>query len=262
MSYKHFYNLDAEDNIIGVGSTGQKKLPSSNFAVYLDPTNKVEPDKFLDILHSPNGKSSAPKYHWDGGAKVARTLHADGVGYTDLSDIIRWGRYWRWDPHDYKFARAKLKSFYVSANWGTYNTEKKTILCDFFLVTAVKQDEIYPDIAHQVVNGQIFHDSSIASRESRYVRAAVHMFNHANADFKEIFKTINTGGLATYYIRDGIEGTLEDGGLEGLFDFIEARSGTTWASSGLAAQTSYTIRGLTLSQLVGKIMDILKDGEL
>ena len=64
--------------------------------------------------------------------------------------------------------------------------------------------------------------------------------------------------MAYSYINFGVEGTTE-GDNEGIFDYIQSVSGSSYENTGFATK-GYIPEGMTLQQLEDKLLNILKNG--
>jgi hypothetical protein len=133
---------------------------------------------------------------------------------------------------------------------------EKKMVSRWFVVDANTRNLVY-SLDEQVEHSKVFHLNSIAARTKRAQIVSIELYNRLKKE--EINDIINDASALMYnYVNFGKEGTLEGDG-EGFFDYICARSGTSYASNGLASK-NYTPSGMTLEQLVEGCMQTLKSG--
>jgi len=179
------------------------------------------------------------------------------VDYEDVSTIENWKTY---GPllKDYKFIRREIQVLVVMIGWESLTLEEKRIASSMFAVAQAERNEV-DTTQEQVAHGVDFHECSIESREARLNRGVSEILNRLEwADAQDVVSSLGTQSLDTSYLHFGREGTLE-GDPEGLFDYIEARVGTSFETTGLAAQAYVPTSG-TLASLIVDLMSILKDG--
>jgi hypothetical protein len=158
---------------------------------------------------------------------------------------------------DYKALRAELAAYVASAGFDNIPVNEQKVASEHFVVAKADRDKVH-SMEDQVRNGMAFHKKSVKARSARLDAAEAELYNRlVPADASVVIDEVVA--LADKYEKFGREGTLE-GDPEGLFDYIEARAGTSYDTTGLAAK-SFTPVGMTLAELVTKIMDILKNGK-
>jgi len=173
-------------------------------------------------------------------------------------DIERIDKEWTGEFKDYKAARAKIYASVVSAGgFVNLTAAQKIVASKWFVVTKSDRDTVHTQ-SQQVAYGEVFHVNSKESRRIRMQKAITQCYNRlTQADANTVINDAN--GLVEKYIEYGREGTVE-GDPEELFDYIEARAGTTYVVTGLAAKTFVPTDAGTLAQLVTDLMNILKNG--
>lgn len=176
--------------------------------------------------------------------------------YADVSTIENWANYGHLIK-DYKYIRSRIAGLVVSIGWSSLSTTEKEIASEYFAVGQTERNEVHT-IEEQVTNGTAYHKESVACRQMRLDRAVSEVYNCLTDTDAETVISDVTGGLSEAYVHFGREGTLE-GDPEGLFDYIEARSGTSYVLTGLAAKGFTPTQG-TLQDLVDDIMAILQNG--
>ena len=166
------------------------------------------------------------------------------------------------DFDDFKQARCVLKIFYTEQGpWSKFTTGQKIVFAKYFVcttfeaLTVLTGDEL-------TMYGYFFHQESIRSREKRIKMIVTYVLANIGPKHaaQNVVKTMEAQQLITNYISIGNEGTLEDNGLEGLYDWVESRAGTSYESSGFIHQQGINAQWGTLADHVPNIMNILKYG--
>jgi hypothetical protein len=159
---------------------------------------------------------------------------------------------------DYKKVRVDY-AIYIASQGGFLSlveSEKIIAACNFLVGLSDRLSVLSLD--DQLIYGLKFHKASVEARDSRVKSSMIYIYNKlSQSDIQSMFQN-PIDSMITRYINFGIEGTLE-GNVDGLFDYLEARTGTLYETTGLSAQNYTPISG-TLQDLVTKIMGILKDG--
>jgi hypothetical protein len=157
---------------------------------------------------------------------------------------------------DYKKQRAELQNYVLTTGFENLPQEEKEIASAHFVVEKADRDTVH-SLDTQIQHGLKFHKRSVCSRRRREQRCVVELYNRLDkADVDEIIS--ETSSLIDNYVYRGREGT-EVGDPEGIYDYMQAVSGTSFESTGLAAKNLVPYE-MTLSGLVIKVMDILKNG--
>lgn len=178
-------------------------------------------------------------------------------GYEDISSITAWATHGASTGYDYKVVREEIAALVTSIGWESLDAGEKEIASKYFVVDKASRDEVYTTI-QQIGLGLLHHKASVEARTLRYAKASMEVYNRLSpAESKVVIGDV--ADLGFKYVQYGIEGTVE-GDPEGFFDYLEARSGTSYENTGLATKT-YEPDGMTLAQLVTRLMDILKLGE-
>lgn len=159
---------------------------------------------------------------------------------------------------DYKFIRSQIANEVAASGWGELSDQGKEIAARWFVVSAEKRNEIYTT-DEQVTLGIHFHAHSVKSRSARYQVASVEIFNRLSRPEQMIVTSeVEQSALPRLYVEYGVEGTPEDN-TPGLFDYMLGRDDTPWAGSGLL-QKNFQPSGMTMTQLVDKVMNVLVSG--
>lgn len=203
---------------------------------------------------------------------LAETLPS---GFEECDTIEDWDKYGHHTGKDYKVRRKEIQTRVYTKilgnpdNWDMLTLAEKKIASKYFLVPRVLRDTVHTDL-EQNNNGLIFDEESCAVRSQRYKMIKPLLYNRlemedANEvidDMWEIYAKVNgkeyTRSLVENYIMAGREGTLE-GDPEGIFDYVLARTGTSFEHTGLLQKGFVTTYG-TLQELCNKFIDILKNG--
>lgn len=180
------------------------------------------------------------------------------AGYQDISSITNWHTWGASTGCDYKGCRQEIKALTASIGWTNLTTPEKVIAGAYFVVDKTDRDDIYTT-EQQVQLGMLFHADSVEARKVRWAWVTIEAFNRLpKIETDDILNDISANDLANLYVYGGREGTLE-GDDEGLFDYIDARTGTSYASTGAAAKTLTPI-GMTQVDFIAHCMDILQNG--
>lgn len=181
--------------------------------------------------------------------------------YVDVSSIENWKTFGRRTNKDYKFIRNEIKLLANSIGWNNLTSSEKRICAKHFIVGKSRLDEIFT-IKEQIKRGFLFHGRSTKTRDQRWSHAEIEIFNRLGKNgWRKIFDDINQDNLTSRYINEGLEGTIE-GDAEGLFDYLDARSGTSYATDVKGFRNkNLTPRGIAdMSALADLILDIVKNG--
>ena len=183
------------------------------------------------------------------------------TGFTEATTITNVIRYaGKVGGYDYKAIRSKVQVLAATTGFTNLSTPEKELTSQWFAVITADRDTIYTT-EEQILYGKIFHQSSTACREDRIDRAISEIYNRlATSEIDELIDDVSD--LNRQYIESGREGT-DEGDPEGLFDYIEGRATTTYASGGSLPglkHKGWTPIGKTLDALVTDILDILKNG--
>lgn len=212
---------------------------------------------------------------------VADNLPAD---YTDISSLENWDKYGEkllnsnpvYGFKDWKCLQREMKTLAIAkvsndfnANWDNLNANEKMIVCKYLLslVPPAKFAATVTDANERI---KISIDFDLNNRRARgnwqtgTGRAQIlrsYLFGKigkANA-LLALVDAVKDGLLELY--EGGIEGTVEDGVI-GINDFILARTGTVYETTGLAAR-GYAIvdgSGDTLQDVANAMISISHDG--
>lgn len=189
---------------------------------------------------------------------------------------------WEATFSDYKVARTQMYiEMTTKGGFSLLTPSEQEIASRWFIVSDTDRDTVH-SLDQQDSFGVIHHARSVKAREKRYTHALVTCFNRLNIDdaksIERELKQIPTGTLVKKgvddrltekveisnmvdsYINAGIEGTLEDNGRVGLFDYVLSRATTPFATTGLSVKT-FTVKGMTgCAELATKVHDILANG--
>lgn len=174
--------------------------------------------------------------------------------------LVSISRTWRTAYADYKLARVALfTAMMMKGGFEALEPEEKRIASAWFIVGRAERDSVHTT-EEQIANGRSYNANSIAARKFRLVKCMMEVYNRLSQhEVNEVVTAMNFARTAYNYTELGQEGTIE-GNDEGLFDYIQARVGTTWETTGLKVQ-SYIPTGMSdCAALADKLIDILKNG--
>jgi len=202
---------------------------------------------------------------------------------------------WPWF-RDYKALRAELgirvntkagfdpsdPGTYTPENWSKLDAAEQEIAARYFLVPEGFRATVYT-MDEQIELGAAFHANACAARDQRFVRAMAELYcrlslEHAReteADLQEILKgtelptdqdhkltqKAHTKALGSSYRSNGIEGSIEDNGTIGLFDYLLSRTGTPFEGNGFASKAWPVIGMASCAELADHLYAILYRGE-
>jgi len=167
---------------------------------------------------------------------------------------------------DYKKYRNWLKNYVVVNNFYSLSLDEQTLCVQNFAVDRTERDTIYNE-QDQINYGTIYHKKSVDSRNKRVSVVIAEIHNRLNeADAKQVVADLVHGvsgsddNLIWKYESFGVEGTLE-GDVDGLFDYVEARTGSAFSGSGFVDK-NYTLINPSnnMDSMSECLMDVLKSG--
>ena len=193
-------------------------------------------------------------------------------GYTDISSIENWHNigqiligqfdYFK----DWKCLRSKIKekveekAGFNYSNFNNLSTEEKKIAC-VYIPNLINPIDFVTTITSQEERIQIsteFDIKSSKSREQRFKAARIFTFSNLNVnDCMNLINDISDKLTLSYFM--GIESKELDG-HDGLFDYIESKTGTIYENNGLLQKNITPISGLSLLQFSQGLMSILREG--
>lgn len=218
---------------------------------------------------------------------------------TDICDWETYGKpaigKWSWF-RDYKCLREELKTrintkagfdpqdeqTYNQTNWDKLTANEKDLASRYFFVPEPLRVQVHT-MDQQIEFGIVFNEEATKSRVARFDRAKSEAYCRLDfGDACEVIdelqqvtkntvieldvddKLINKAIVKTLrdsYRECGVEGTVEDQGLVGLFDYLLSRADTPFAGLGLSSK-AYTVVGMTdCAELADKLHDILSKGK-
>ena len=148
------------------------------------------------------------------------------------------------------------------SQFSTLSTGEK-LICNNYFISNLKERTTLYSLEQQVGLGQLFNRDAMDSRSLRISKAISEVKNRLTAtQAQNIVQDVADGAvpILTDYVTFGIEGTLE-GDHEGMFDYLEGRAGTTWASTGFDSYGYVPTGYADMAALAVDLMKILKDGE-
>ncbi len=177
--------------------------------------------------------------------------------YTDVSSINNWRKYGTRTSKDYKFIRNEIKLLAnAGSGWVSLTATEKNISAVLFVVNQSRRSELFT-IEQQIKQGFGFHGRSIKARDQRWSFAEMELMNRLDKDeWRIMFDDLIQDDLVAQYINNGLEGTLEDDPA-GLFDYIDARSGTPYGTGSKGFRNKGFANADALADIV---LDIIKNG--
>lgn len=212
-----------------------------------------------DWIHNPDLSpvDGVPEKYWK---IISDQVLEMTQGEKDAADLtLEYLDLYGYNGKDYKVVRQKIIEGVIGAGgFSNLSTDEKEIAARWFAVVKADRDTVYTT-EQQVQLGLVFHTKSVEARQARSLAVVMEIYNRlSKSDADDCLGDVVSNQLDYYYSRYGREGT-ESGDPEGIYDYFQSVSETTWASTGLSSKTYTPVSG-TLSELVDRIMDILKNG--
>lgn len=192
---------------------------------------------------------------------IAATLPG---AYRDITSIENYYTYINEVSQDFKYVRDQIKQIVLDAGSGdedtgfnTLTNPQKQICCELLIGSHAARLGFLGSHNTMVLLGLAYHKQASEARNIRFAYAIQEAHTRLPDNAKEIPGEVSTQIIDFIYF--GIEGTQE-GDPEGLMDYLYGRAGTTWDAAGLINKP-WTPDGITLTQLVNNLYDILHKGE-
>lgn len=190
-------------------------------------------------------------------------IYEDGQFY-DLTQRVMENIDQNWQTkelyRDYKVARVALFMIMMQkGGFANLSLAEKRVASKWFIVEKTERSSVHTH-EEQVLNGVEYNAQSIKARKQRLTACMVEVYNRLTKDqINEVVATSNFNKIAYNYVELGQEGTQE-GNPEGLFDYIGARAGTSWETTGLRVQPYIPVGMADCTELANKLLDILVNG--
>lgn len=192
------------------------------------------------------------------GNKPFKAESSVSEGYEDISSIINWSKFGLDTGRDFKFVRKEIQILAASIGFNNMNLEEKTICADWFSVVQADALTIYT-IDELIEKGKEFSRLTTESRQTRFLACISEVYNRlSKAQANAIVDKITSDCLDYKYIKFGQE-SLANGDNVGIYDYVNSTASTPYEATGLSVQ-SYVPVGITLPQLIARLMDILANG--
>lgn len=197
--------------------------------------------------------------------------------YDDITSIENWDNYGNILCTDILQVRDRIKEELDVISWSGLTNTQKDIVIKYFLKETAKDDSTsntekavylmtskgYSQLQAQGVLIQAYgsyHPKEVyacnkrASTEKLYEVIAKYL---TLADAGDLIKI--THKLFDLYKTQAIRGTQDGNAGEGLFNFLESTTGTSYETTGLEQQ-GYTLNTGTYSDFITELMDVLRHG--
>jgi hypothetical protein len=213
--------------------------------------------------------------------KVVKTAVAP-AGYTNVSSIENWATYGpsligsAFGFRDWKCLQREIRALALvkvnndfNTNWDSLNSNEQKIVCQYILasIPGMRFGQTYPN-ADDRMNLTIAYDQNNRRARGNNLTGTgrieilrIYLFGKigkVNAVLT-LVDAVKDNLLELY--EGGIEGSVEDG-LPGLNDFLLARAGTPYASTGLAKRGYPVVDGSgdTLQTVAENLVEISSNG--
>jgi hypothetical protein len=190
-------------------------------------------------------------------------VNALPAGYTDVSGIVNWAKYgpelvgtatgfmdWKCLQREIRALADAIVDNDYDANWNSLDSAEQLIVCNY-LLSRVPAARFASTVTNAAERMQISIGFDLNNRRARgnwqsgtgrVEIMRVFLFGKIGKDNAlAVFRDAVTDGLLELY-EGGVEGSEEDG-IEGVNDFLLARTGTSYAATGLAARSYPVIDG-------------------
>lgn len=182
------------------------------------------------------------------------------LNFTEITTITNLHKYGMKNGYDYKAVRSQIQIVATTVGFTNLSLTEKKLASKWFAVLKEDRDTVH-SIEEQIVNGKEFYQQSVISRQNRLDRIISEVYTRLSTiEINELID--DTLDISVYYVSRGREGTVE-GDPEGLYDYIESRTGTTWDSVGSSPglkSKGWLPYGKTLNTLVIDLISILRNG--
>lgn len=161
---------------------------------------------------------------------------------------------------DFRRARKLIQNEYNTIGFSSLTEMEQKICARLFVANKAERDTVYSP-PEQQEHSVDFHTNSGEARQSRYNTVFIFLYN--NLPITESLQLVadpNIAPLLDAYLFKGLEGTLEDYGRLGIFDFILSRVGTIFENNGLLEYPLNPLNGLTMAHIQGTCKSIIIDG--
>lgn len=182
------------------------------------------------------------------------------------TSIQSWYKFGETIGYDYKYVRQQVILLAVGiagvdySDWLSIPSLDRQVVCELVgAPVALIESEV------GVPQSQLFlkawAKASTTNRTERWEKSKSYIFKVLEeGDAKSMLGELTTGVdyVTRYY--GGIEGTLEDQGVEGVYDYVDARLGTSFALTGLRKKGFVPKDGLTMDEVADRVLEILQTG--
>jgi hypothetical protein len=210
---------------------------------------------------------------------VASSLSSD---YSDVSTIENWNQYgpgligsatgfkdWKCLQREIKALALDIVDNDFDANWNDLNSNEKLIVCNYML-SSVPPAKFAATVTNATQRTEIAINFDLNNRRARgnwqsgigrIQIMRIFLFGKiGKTNAFEVFNDVVADHLLELY-EGGIEGTTEDG-IVGINDFLLARTGTPYSSTGLTTR-SYSIidgSGNSITDVANALVGIASNG--
>lgn len=183
----------------------------------------------------------------------------------EIDSIEKWYKYGSLLDYDYKYIRSRVIEICINKTNNYTELEnlsqsERDIMINLVAAPIEIIEQISGELFERIV--EEWDKNSSSSRSKRWSKAKMYVFRKlSQQDAKSVLVEVTMNGdLVTRYLG-GIEGTEEDNGEEGIFDYILAKEGTSFEGNGLKSKNFVPKEnGTTIEDVCTGIINILKEG--
>lgn len=198
-------------------------------------------------------------------------------GYTNISSVKNWKEQGESLATDYLQYRSRVQDELDVNSWSGLTNEEKDIVIELYLQETNKTEEA--SNTEKVAHLMSVHGLDLISAKGKlisvfgphHIKEVASCSARANCEklYQVIAKYLSladagdlikiTHKLFDLYKSQGIRGTEDGSAGEGLFNFLESTSGTSYETTGLEQQ-GYVLNTGTYADFINELMDVLRYG--
>lgn len=181
------------------------------------------------------------------------------AGFTEDSTVKNIHEHGYNFDYDYKAIRRKIQIIAATTGFSNLSLEDKKLAAEYFSVSKADRESVY-SVDELYILGAKYHRQSVIARTLREDFAIGEIYtNLAQSEIDEVVNDIDDNRLSTKYLHRGREGIYSGDLVSGLFDYLDSKTGSDYASTGLRSK-GWTPSDFTLDELCDRVLEILNYG--
>lgn len=173
--------------------------------------------------------------------------------YTDITSIENLDQHGFSSGKDYKFVRDEIKLLFTT--WSAHTSDEQLVFCKHKIGTQEDRNSRV-GVGNAILLSLQYDGNMVDVRQTRLGYAKTEIHSRLPNDSGDILDTARDSILD--YLIFGREGTVQ-GDNEGVTDYLNSVVGSGYETTGLSVQ-SYTPIGMSLTDLIAKVEDIILNG--